>query len=104
MKEGPAQGRAEPEMTDPIASPAVSVVAHPAPAAATRNAEPSSPPSKAPGRTEPTRQPLEVDVARGDDGVFVYTLRDPATDTVLVVIPREDVRLDRDGRHLDQRV
>ena len=43
-----------------------------------------------------------MDVQRGDAGVFVYTLRDPATDTVLAVIPREAVRSDRDGRHLDQ--
>ena len=56
------------------------------------------------GRLASTPKPLSIEVARGADGVFVYTLTDPGTGTVLAVIPREDVQLRRDGRNLDQRV
>ncbi len=57
----------------------------------------------APAPAEPRRPPITVDVAR-DDGVFVYTLRDPATDVVFAVIPREEVLTARERRALDERV
>ena len=89
-------------MTDPVTPLTSPPVVEPAP-----RSVPVQPPAAA---TEPAkaaveahRRPLTVDVQR-DGGVFVYTLRDPATDTVLAVIPREAVRLDRDGRNFDQRV
>ena len=100
-------------MTDPVASIPAFVVpafvdraAPVAPVAAVSSgssgADPQ--PQREPPAPKPVRPPLDVEVAKADDGVFVYTLRDPATDTVLAVIPREAVRLDRDGRNLDQRV
>ena len=36
----------------------------------------------------PKPDPIALDVRRGEDGVFVYTLSDPNTGALLAVIPR----------------
>ena len=67
---------------------------------ATPQAAPAGPAS---GSASPP-DPLSLDVAKAEDGVFVYTLSDPGTGLVLAVIPRQDVQSGRDGRNLDRHV
>ena len=94
-------------MTDPVTriagAPPPQPVQRRAPsepsAASAATAAPATAPDAA-AKAKP--QPLAVDVMRSDGGVFVYTLRDPATDVVLAVIPRDAVRPGRDGRNVDQ--
>ncbi len=74
------------------------------PAAPVAPVTPAAGSSNDPAPADHRPKPLTVDIDREGSGVFVYTLRDPSTDTVIAVIPRADVRPDRDGRHLDQRV
>ncbi len=73
-------------MTDPI--DVVSVTAPP----------PVAPPPAPPERRDPPEararepgphkaDPIALDVRRGEDGVFVYTLTDPATGRLVAVIP-----------------
>ena len=90
-------------MTDPITpAPApVAVFARPPRAEASSGAGPAPKPVLQPPAAP---KPLSLDVAQGAGGVFVYTLSDPATGAVVAVIPREDVRIDRNGRNLDRRV
>ncbi len=49
----------------------------------------------------PPREPLALDVAKGDDGVFVYTLRDPDSGAVLAVIPWSKAKSEAQGALLD---
>ena len=82
------------------------VAAVPQPAAARTG--PSSGASAAPSpalRPEARKPPppISVDVARGGNDVFIYTLRDPATDTVLAIIPTEEVSRSRVGSTVDTR-
>jgi hypothetical protein len=98
-------------MTDPITPIAV---AGPPPALAREAAAPSAPapaastpPAPTPDATERPHRPAAAatpitwDATREGD-IFVYTLRDPATDTVLAVIPHEEVTTE--GRTIDRRV
>ena len=94
-------------MTDPVASAAPAAAFPPRERAPSLGptAPAATPPAEPPRQAfpaPPPRQPITVDVARDGD-VFIYTLRDPATDTVLAVIPREEVLPDN-GRHVDRRV
>ena len=64
-----------------------------------------------PAKSAPAPQPaslehkqLAMDVQKGDDGVFVYTLSDPETHAVIVVIPRKDVDGSQEGQAIDRRV
>ena len=84
------------ERTPPVSAPAPV-----AKAAAQTDADTA--PAKAQASPVGKPAPLSVDVTQSE-GVFVYTLRDPATDTVIAVIPREAVRAGRDGRNVDQSV
>ena len=95
-------------MIDPVSRSAAPLAAT-SPAASGRQAgaEPEArgaPPAETPARASPAAEPLSLDVEQGADGVFVYTLSDPGTGTILAVIPREHVRQGRDGRNLDRRV
>ena len=76
-------------MTDPIdrvaASPPVQAVAPvPAPASAEQRA------AEAPAREAeaPAANLMALDVRRGENGAFVYTLSDPATGRLVAVIPQ----------------
>lgn len=70
----------------------------PAPPADTAASKPAPGAAAAP----PDRSPLSLEVAKADDGVFVYTLSDPNTGAVLAVIPRHSVE-EQGGRTLDTR-
>ena len=89
-------------MIDPVSQAAPPVPAAGRTAGAERGRSPPSQPAAAKPSLAP--EPLALDVAQGADGVFVYTLSDPGTGTVVAVIPREQVRQGRDGRNVDQRV
>ena len=93
----------------PAPSPAVS---RPAAGLATPGFSPAASVSLSPGASQPPApvqagaapaQPLALSVDRADNGVFVYTLREPNTGAVIAVIPREQVQANRSGR-LDQKV
>ena len=45
------------------------------------------PASEAPPVEVRRPEPIALDVARGEDGVFVYTLTDPSTGRLVAVIP-----------------
>ncbi len=52
----------------------------------TTSQDPSAPPP-VPVQQPHQPEPIALDVARGDDGVFVYTLTDPSTGRLVAVIP-----------------
>ena len=71
------------EMINPV--PPVSPTAQPAPAAA----------AAADAAVAPVAQmadPLELTIARRDDGICVYSLKDPSTGRTVAVIPAEHAR------------
>ena len=97
-------------MIDPLASvaavPPVRPVARPPAASVEVVAAPVGPAKSSP---EPNSASLEhkqlaMDVKKGNDGVFVYTLSDPETHAVIVVIPRKDVDGSQEGQAVDKRV
>ena len=58
----------------------------PAPASSYEPREPSA--ADAPDPVAANRpEPIALDVQRGEDGVFVYTLSDPSTGRLVAVIP-----------------
>ena len=104
-------------MVTPVAFPAAAN--RPSPAAASQPLAPApaasfgpsaevtlSPEALAPQeerQPEPPPQPLALSVDRADNGVFVYTLREPSTGAVIAVIPRAQVQGGQNGQ-VDQKV
>lgn len=74
-------------MTPPIESPAPAPsVGYEAKSAGAPAPKPTSAPAPDPV-AQHRPEPIALDVARGEDGVFVYTLSDPSTGRLVAVIP-----------------
>lgn len=74
-------------MIDPIESVSVTAL-QPVPPPPAQPERRDPPEAQAREPEPPKADPIALDVQRGEDGVFVYTLSDPNTGALLAVIPQ----------------